>query len=456
MADAEAQLEPVNMAAYAEEEEMAADALEEELQPQDFYEWLNDNIHRSSYDVWLQKTDGGVTKIVGMSKTFLKLFNGILDYLNAIHEKGLFDGDLQHNIQIEPEGTGAGLSRVSMVVRFSGIPRGGTEEEAVHFVYKVYEIRKRDTVTFDYFIALDGYYPGANMTGWTSQIPVDLRFANTSEDQLPLRKLLYDRRQDSVQRRGGIFYQERYRNASGVPIYMRVVGEHGRDDNPGESNGKLMKELLRALPDALPKLHYVLCFVFRYEGDAEGEFGDSLPNLLRLSQIFYSHSWFTKAAQYLVNSNIKVTVESQVVRRQTSCSWVCITDCLVVCLVELDSLGVRWFDDDDGVGAMWFIINGKNQGLFKVMVVWQLRDCGNGSGKRLQDVFAAFGYIFRNLLTGKKLSNSYSALFFLEYVSQDISVLGAVSRGIFTACLLEDAVAVVLAIQELMNQKTVV
>ncbi|KAI8526389.1 hypothetical protein RHMOL_Rhmol13G0303600 [Rhododendron molle] len=63
---------------------------------------------------------------------------------------------------------------------------------------------------------------------------------------------------------------------------MCVVGEHGQDDisDRGESNGKLMKELLLALSDAFPKLHYVLCLVFSGEGYAE-EFGDSLLNLLR-------------------------------------------------------------------------------------------------------------------------------------------------------------------------------
>ncbi|KAI8526390.1 hypothetical protein RHMOL_Rhmol13G0303700 [Rhododendron molle] len=54
--------------------------------------------------------------------------------------------------------------------------------KVVHFVYKVYEIRNRDTATFDHFIALDGYYPKVSMTSWT-QVSIPILKHNPSSPQ---------------------------------------------------------------------------------------------------------------------------------------------------------------------------------------------------------------------------------------------------------------------------------
>ncbi|KAF7121080.1 hypothetical protein RHSIM_Rhsim13G0231300 [Rhododendron simsii] len=112
-----------------------------------------------------------------------------------------------------------------------------------------------------------------------------------------------------------------------------------------------------------------------------------------------------------------------------------------------------------GVKTPWVL-----DGLMMTMALFALQSVSKGDASGFNSPCGAYVtcqiyQLFSNL---KPSINSFKMICGFAwcgndlYVSRDISVLGAVSRGIFTACLLEDAVAVVLAIQELMNQKTVV
>ncbi|GMP70610.1 hypothetical protein CsSME_00029399 [Camellia sinensis var. sinensis] len=129
--------------------------------------------------------------------------------------------------------------------------------DRVHFIYKVYEIRKRNSREFNRLVRLDQSTPLANMDDWLNRILTSNNQQYWLNDQSPLRQVLYFKNEQG---------QSVFRSYFAVPCevvnYLRTVCEHGRDINRNISSGKIVKVLHQVLPDALSKIHFVLFITF--------------------------------------------------------------------------------------------------------------------------------------------------------------------------------------------------
>lgn len=162
------------------------------------------------------------------------------------------------------------------------------KEERCKFIYKVYEIQKRNTVAFTDYISLDK--SPVDMTNWIYKLPLNQKFPKESINQSPLWQVLYgprksqqnqNQQQHNQQQRqqNQLQIQKRFFYPYSVPAFLRIVCEHGRDITTNTMSGKLLKELHHTLPDALPKIHYALCNIG--DADFENAFKSSLVKLLR-------------------------------------------------------------------------------------------------------------------------------------------------------------------------------
>lgn len=129
--------------------------------------------------------------------------------------------------------------------------------DRVHFIYKVYEIRKRNPREFNRLVCLDRNTPLANMDDWLYRIQISNNERYWDNDQSPLRQVLY-----FVNEQGQPIFRSYFKVPCEVVNYLRTVCEHGRDINRNISSGKIVKVLHQVLPDALSKIHFVLFTTF--------------------------------------------------------------------------------------------------------------------------------------------------------------------------------------------------
>ncbi|KAI8005813.1 hypothetical protein LOK49_LG07G00176 [Camellia lanceoleosa] len=146
------------------------------------------------------------------------------------------------------------LSYVKKIAYFNySHPLFFNDVNMAHFIYKVYEVRKRNVSEFNRLIRLNDSIPIANMTGWLARIPVKLNMWPCHDMQSPLRQVLYYR-----QGQHPYAFRNYFNCSNEVVTYLRSVCEHGRDVNTKESSGRILKELHQVLPDALSKIHFLL------------------------------------------------------------------------------------------------------------------------------------------------------------------------------------------------------
>ncbi|KAL7214085.1 hypothetical protein ACSBR1_026495 [Camellia fascicularis] len=145
-----------------------------------------------------------------------------------------------------------------------------------HFIYKVYEIRKRNPHVFDRLVRLDQTTPLTNMTNWLTAIPVDQNIPDWDINQPPLRQVLYDRQGPPP-----YVFRNYFEFPNEVITYLRTVCEHARDINRNAWSGKILKELHQVLPDALPKIHFLLCSKFNDQICLTHLSADSMVKLMR-------------------------------------------------------------------------------------------------------------------------------------------------------------------------------
>ncbi|GMP70609.1 hypothetical protein CsSME_00029398 [Camellia sinensis var. sinensis] len=191
-------------------------------------------------------------KIIGLGRGFLQLIHGVIIYLIALHEQNDFNSNLLENMRISGKnvvsssywdlefkinslkGIVANVHHLtSMKIAYFNYshPFFFNDVNMMHFIYKVYEVRKRNVGEFNF---------KPNMSP-------------CHDKQSLLLQVLY-------------YHQGRhpyaFRNYFNCPIevvpYLRTVCEHGRDINPKELPGRILKELHQVLPDALSKIHFLL------------------------------------------------------------------------------------------------------------------------------------------------------------------------------------------------------
>ncbi|KAL7183589.1 hypothetical protein ACSBR2_025892 [Camellia fascicularis] len=301
-----------------------------------FREWLH-HPSRTFADIW----DVYGNRVIGLSESLIELFNGVIEMLNDIHQRNVFNGNLLENLRISSVTVGLRLPwkvefvnnpPPNLIDPIKGIiadvqhlrymvysvkfrfplnvpylypdawllylkPLYGFDQpyavngfdqpheydsclryvkkvafynyshplffdkvKMAHFIYKVYEIRKRNPQMFNRLVRLDQTTPLTNMTDWLAAIPINLFLPNGDINQPPLRQVLYDRaRYDS---QGQPLFRDNYQFPNDVVTYLRTVCEHARDINRDVWSGKILKELHQVLPDALPKIHFLLCSKF--------------------------------------------------------------------------------------------------------------------------------------------------------------------------------------------------
>ena len=140
------------------------------------------------------------------------------------------------------------------------------KERRCKFIYKVWEIQKRNTTAFKNNVSLDK--SPVDMTDWIKKVPLNQSIPSDDTNQSPLRQVLYGPRksqQNQQQQQQPLTIQRRFLDPYSVPAYLRNVCEHGRDITTNTWSGKILKELHHHLPDALPKIHYAFCDI----GDAD-------------------------------------------------------------------------------------------------------------------------------------------------------------------------------------------
>ena len=156
------------------------------------------------------------------------------------------------------------------------------KERRCKFIYKVWEIQKRNTAVFKNLVSLDK--SPVDMTDWIKKVPLDQSIPSHDTEQSPLRQVLYGPRNSQQnhhqqQQQQSLKIQGPYNHPFSVPAYLRNVCEHGRDITTNTWSGKILKELHHHLPDALPKIHYALCDIG--DADFQTSFNSSLDKLLR-------------------------------------------------------------------------------------------------------------------------------------------------------------------------------
>ncbi|CAL5405385.1 unnamed protein product [Camellia sinensis] len=276
---------------------------EEIVRVMNFHNWMAD---RNFGEIW--ETHEG--SVVGLGSLFIELLNKIIKLLIDIHEHDGFNGDLWNNLRIRQiRRTAASrswdvwgvdlvvnpppkLSQIGGIildvqyfrqmvhfawVRFPLVLRPDAYDsflkhygfdpdhyfpiffsmDRVHFIYKVYEIRKRNPIEFNRLVPLDQTNPIANMDDWLNRILTSNNQQYWPNDWSPLQHVLYFKNDQ-----GQYVFRSYFEVPCEVVNYLRTVCEHGRDKNRNISSGKIVKVLHQVLPDALSKIHFALCTTF--------------------------------------------------------------------------------------------------------------------------------------------------------------------------------------------------
>lgn len=303
---------------------MEEEIIMEEQNSMMFNEWLSQI--QAPQEIWEFREN----TVLGLSRSLIELLNQIIEYLNDIHERDSFNGDLLNNLRICRTYLGLRLTWkvefvsnpplnliepihgiIADVQHFRQIVYQATERfhlgedlyppacllffqivydfnpqcgyydslsyvkriafynyshplffnkvRMTHFIYKVYEIQKRNPFVFNQYICLDNTTPLTDMGFWLDRIPLDPDFQDWEDRQPPLRQVLYYPRHGAIP---PYQFQTIFLQSYGVIKYLRTVCEHARDVIQNAWSGKILNELYRVLPDALPKIHFLMCAKF--------------------------------------------------------------------------------------------------------------------------------------------------------------------------------------------------